>query len=289
MTGPLRPRRLLATLALLGIVGPASALVSYLSLPLIARAAGDPGLAAEEDLPARLGEEIARPEVAAAVLLPVQLLLLALALAVAARERSGVRAALGLCRPRLDGTTLVFALLAVPAVQVVGGLTAFVLLGKPDSAHLDVLQRMFTAPHGADAVWILLLGTLVPGVAEELFFRGVVLRRLLADVRPWLAIGLTGVAFAALHLDPHQVVGVLPIGLYLGLVAWRAGSVWPAIALHAANNAWAAHLARTLASEGDPRALAGSASLALAAFLPLGLTLWRLTRPARPAAPSSLR
>lgn len=289
MTASLHPRRLLATLGLLAAVGPASVLVARLSLPLVARVAADPSLATAEGLEARLGEVIDRPEVAAAVLLPVQALLLVLAVLIAWRDRRGLRAALGLCAPRIEGTTFAFALLGMPALQVIGGLSAFVLLGEPNSEHLDVLERMFTVPRDTDAVWILLMGTVVPGVAEELLFRGVVLRRLLADLRPWLAIGLTAVAFAALHLDAHQAVGVLPIGLYLGLVAWRSGSVWPAIVLHAANNAWAAHLARTLSDPPDPRALAGSASLALAAFLPLGLALWRLVRPPGAGTPSALR
>lgn len=74
---------------------------------------------------------------------------------------------------------------------------------------------------------------LVPGFCEELFFRGMLQRALGRGV---LAIGVSAVAFALIHLDPHHVVGVLPLGLWLAWVAARADSSWPTITAHVANN-----------------------------------------------------
>ena len=77
---------------------------------------------------------------------------------------------------------------------------------------------------------------LVPGVVEELFFRGFIQRRLLRRWPPALAIGVTSVLFALVHLDPTCVVFALPLGVWLGVIAWRTGSIWPAVACHAAVN-----------------------------------------------------
>jgi hypothetical protein len=33
--------------------------------------------------------------------------------------------------------------------------------------------------------------------------------------------------FTAAHLDPGHMLGVLPIGVWLGVVAWQSGSLWP--------------------------------------------------------------
>ena len=42
-----------------------------------------------------------------------------------------------------------------------------------------------------------------------------------------------------MHIDPRQMAYVFPVGLWLGVVAWRTGSVWPGILCHAfLNGAW---------------------------------------------------
>jgi membrane protease YdiL (CAAX protease family) len=62
---------------------------------------------------------------------------------------------------------------------------------------------------------------LLPGLAEELLFRGVLQR---AIVRPGLAVLVSGLGFALFHVDPVHVVGVLPLGLFLAWVAQRSGT-----------------------------------------------------------------
>ena len=91
--------------------------------------------------------------------------------------------------------------------------------------------------------WIAVpLLALVPGLGEEVFFRGLVLRSIR---RPWLAIPISALGFAAIHLDPPHVVGVIPLGFYLAYVAYRADSTWVTIVAHAANNTIAVIAAKT--------------------------------------------
>jgi membrane protease YdiL (CAAX protease family) len=41
------------------------------------------------------------------------------------------------------------------------------------------------------------------------------------------------------HVAPHAVAAAFPLGLWLGVLAWRTGSVWPGIVCHAfVNGAW---------------------------------------------------
>ena len=77
---------------------------------------------------------------------------------------------------------------------------------------------------------------LVPGFTEEIMFRGYVQRNLLRRWRPWKAIALSTVLFSVVHLDPVHIVFAAPIGIWVGIVAWRTGSVWPTIACHASVN-----------------------------------------------------
>lgn len=76
---------------------------------------------------------------------------------------------------------------------------------------------------------------LVPGIAEELLFRGMLQR---AAPRGLTAILISGVAFAAFHADPVHVVGVLPLGLFLAWTAERCGTLVTIVA-HVANNSFA--------------------------------------------------
>lgn len=43
--------------------------------------------------------------------------------------------------------------------------------------------------------------------------------------------------FGILHIDPLHVIFATVLGVWLGVLAWRCGSVWPAIACHIAVNA----------------------------------------------------
>ena len=40
------------------------------------------------------------------------------------------------------------------------------------------------------------------------------------------------------------MLATLPLGLWLGVLAWRSGSLWPAVACHTSNNLLATVLAR---------------------------------------------
>jgi membrane protease YdiL (CAAX protease family) len=81
-------------------------------------------------------------------------------------------------------------------------------------------------------LWLWPTFALLPGLAEELLFRGVLQH---AIARPGLAIVLSGGAFALFHVDPVHVMGVLPLGLFLAWVAQRS-STSVTIAAHVLNN-----------------------------------------------------
>lgn len=116
-------------------------------------------------------------------------------------------------------------------------------LGQP-SSQLEFLNDVVSEPEGTRAIWIGLAMALVPAFCEELFFRGLVQSRLSAIWPPGAAILLCSAVFAMVHYDPQHMLLVLPIGLYLGWAAWRGGSVWLSMLLHALNNLAAVLLGR---------------------------------------------
>ena len=79
--------------------------------------------------------------------------------------------------------------------------------------------------------FVILIG-LVPGFCEEMFFRGYIQRRLVSRWRPILGVGITSLLFGLAHVMPAAVVMSTVIGVYLGVVGWKSGSIWPTIGCH---------------------------------------------------------
>jgi len=84
---------------------------------------------------------------------------------------------------------------------------------------------------------------LVP-LVEELVFRGAILRTLLNKMqqtenghqRHWWMIVASALLFAIAHLNPAQMPHAFVIGLLLGWMYYRTGSIIPGVAFHWANN-----------------------------------------------------
>ena len=82
----------------------------------------------------------------------------------------------------------------------------------------------------------LVVGLLAP-LAEELVFRGAILRSLLKwNSRPWVAIVISAALFSAAHLNPAQIPHTFLIGLLLGWMYWRTDSIVPGVVFHWVNN-----------------------------------------------------
>ena len=81
------------------------------------------------------------------------------------------------------------------------------------------------------------LAVLIAPLTEELIFRGLILRGLLARWSPALAIAGSAVLFAATHLNPAQAPVALLLGAILGWVYVRTRSLGLCVLGHAFNNA----------------------------------------------------
>ena len=79
---------------------------------------------------------------------------------------------------------------------------------------------------------------LLAPVIEEMVFRGCVLSDLLRwrPERRWLMISLSALLFALSHLNPAQMPHAFVIGLLLGWIYSRTGSIVPGVVYHWANN-----------------------------------------------------
>ncbi len=103
-------------------------------------------------------------------------------------------------------------------------------------ALLDRPAPTGSLPEGGAALALALaVNCLLPAVLEELLFRGV-MAGLLAPFGGAAAVAGPAVLFALLHSEPGQCLTALVCGLVLGLLAQKAGSILPGMALHFVNN-----------------------------------------------------
>ena len=152
-------------------------------------------------------------------------------------------------------------------------------------------ESLFERHRSASLPAIVSICVLAP-VLEEMLFRGLVLRGFLERFSRWYAIGASAILFGAAHLNIHQFVVGLVLGVLLGWLYERTRSLLPCIALHAGYNAavtWSAVQAEGQHAAGD----VGAWVMMLAASGAALFALRRLLRPreavaARQALPSRL-
>lgn len=127
------------------------------------------------------------------------------------------------------------------------------------SLAAQVLPRM----HGNEILYekmsqmnwaaVVLVGCLLPGLGEELYFRGFLGRGLVARHGAVLGTCLTAALFGALHLDPPQVVGTAVMGLVLHNAYLTTKSLLGSALLHGLNNLLAFGLMRLSADPAVAR------------------------------------
>jgi membrane protease YdiL (CAAX protease family) len=92
---------------------------------------------------------------------------------------------------------------------------------------------------GADTKGIMLrvfVFSLLPGVCEELFFRGALQSIFTRRIGPHAAIWITGLIFSIIHFQVYGSVPRFLLGVIFGYLTFWSGSLWPAMAMHALFN-----------------------------------------------------
>ncbi|WP_293915132.1 type II CAAX endopeptidase family protein [Deinococcus sp.] len=127
-------------------------------------------------------------------------------------------------------------------------------------------------------LWVLLLvaGVLIP-IAEEIAFRGTLMRGLEWARGPLVAAVMSSLIFAFAHGAPAQVAAILPLAWVLARVVQYSGSLWNSVIIHVLNNSLAVGLGALLqgktfgALSGDVAGMKIPLGLGLAGLL-MGVT-----------------
>lgn len=144
-----------------------------------------------------------------------------------------------------------------------------------------------------DARGYIIIGILAP-LVEEVVFRGAILRHMLKWSREkgkgvrmeWMMIVGSALLFAIAHMNPAQTPHAFLIGILLGWLYWRTGSIVPGIVYHWVNNSFAFGIGYLFSDlpydaksedyfQGDEQSTATAVVISL---LFAAITIWKMRR-----------
>lgn len=147
-------------------------------------------------------------------------------------RQSTLQGVQGRNRPR---TKLMF-LLALPVIVLVNLVQELCFPEIPDLVGEETFKAIMYNPIG-----LLTIAAIGP-VCEEVLFRGGVqhcLHKSFPEQGPQMAIGLSAVIFALIHLNPAQMPAAFVLGLLLGAAYWWTKSLIAPALIHVFNNSFA--------------------------------------------------
>lgn len=155
-------------------------------------------------------------------------------------------------RPGVSLMAILIMLLALPAINLIGHINQQMVLPSflepleqwmkvhEETAGQLTEQFLHVDTYGGLVINILLMA-LLPAVAEELSFRGVLMNLFPAkgDRVPHVAIWCTAILFSAVHMQFYGFLPRMLMGALFGYVLVWTGNLWVPILMHFTNNAMA--------------------------------------------------
>lgn len=188
-----------------------------------------------ENIERYLSTLLQKPVGLAIMALPTQLVLFFAALIPALLSKEGFLKRLGLVKWSVSTSVFLIAIIGTLGLSLPVDLLATALFGKA-SDHLSQLHQAIHTPSGIYSLFPYLLIGIIPGICEELLFRGYIQSRLLKRYPVYLAIAIPTLSFSLIHFDPMHIFMTLLPAIWLAYIAYKTGSVWTSIFAHILNN-----------------------------------------------------
>jgi sodium transport system permease protein len=132
------------------------------------------------------------------------------------------------------------ALLIIPSGNVVG-IGVFRLANLVIPVPRQMLEQFGRelVPPGMPLWQVCLLLAVLPGICEEIAFRGTLLYGLRRKFRPVALALVVGLIFGLFHVALFRIIPTGFMGVFLTAIALLTGSIFPGMLVHAGNNAFA--------------------------------------------------
>lgn len=133
---------------------------------------------------------------------------------------------------------LIVSVMAISAAFVTEPVS--MLLPEMSEARKIAMEQMLKGP-----VWIVLISVSVfAPFFEEWLCRGIILRGLLKKMKPGWAIVISALIFGLIHMNLWQAIPAFIIGVVLGYVYYKTGSLKLTMLMHCVNNTLSVILSR---------------------------------------------
>ena len=232
-------------------------------------------LNSEEDLRSAISDGIDSPVAVLAACAAAGAVLTGMSLLAAFLSPVPWRQRLNLRQPRITAIGLLAAVLGTLSVSAsLLGLDSLGLL--PESPALETIGEAITALQGPSLLVGLLLIGVLPGISEELLFRGYVQTRLVSRWGVPVGVVISAFLFGLMHMDVTQGAFAMVIGLVLGYLTVWSGSIIPAMICHAANNSLAVLLMIYTPDLQKIEGLGSSLALVATSIVVGSLSMWFL-------------
>ena len=159
------------------------------------------------------------------------------------------------------GITLLVMLVSLPLVGALTELNKMIpvpasmetLFRQMEDAYEKQVKIMSKMDGFGDYFLSIIVMALGPAIFEETFFRGG-LQNILHKWtgRKWMPLIITSVVFSAIHFSYYGFIPRMALGIILGLLYLRSGSLWMSILAHFINNAFVVTVIFYLTSQGRP-------------------------------------
>jgi membrane protease YdiL (CAAX protease family) len=228
-----------ATLIVAAIVGQLAIIAGVVALGVVTGfimgAQGADGLAIE----ARLQEIGQQPLLVLLFsLIPFQFGMAVVVLIAARRSKEPLKQRLGLV-PQTGRTLGRFKLATMAAftmsIAYASVIVSSLFIGLPPTDN--PISAVITDGSWWTITLLSIILSVIPALVEESLFRGYLQRRFLQRWSPAVAISVSTLLFAVMHMDsPQHIIAVVPLGVVTGLLAYRTNSVKPGMLVHAIHN-----------------------------------------------------
>jgi membrane protease YdiL (CAAX protease family) len=109
------------------------------------------------------------------------------------------------------------------------------ILPVPDLV-IEAMEETLTITSLADGFVIIFSAVILAGLCEEMLFRGIFQGTLESHWKARDAVVISAIVFSAIHLSIWMVLQIIALGLVLGYMAHKSGSILPGVIVHASNN-----------------------------------------------------
>jgi membrane protease YdiL (CAAX protease family) len=101
----------------------------------------------------------------------------------------------------------------------------------------EMIEKMLNFQSVSDLIIAIIVIAVIPAIAEEWVFRGIVQKQLIGLMRnKWIGLIIASLFFSAIHMQFQGFLPRLVLGLILGFIYMVTGNLWYSILMHFFNN-----------------------------------------------------